>query len=101
MIYIDMIMQKTYKRLISLGLFNYVNIGFDTSGNNHLVGNIDLNPAKAQNISLSLDGTNNERLFGFQGSFDYVHNNLFHAGERLLISLKSSFEIQLLLTDER
>ena len=47
-----------------------------------------------------MDGTNNERLFGFQGSFDYVHNNLFHAGERLLISLKSSFEIQLLLTDD-
>jgi outer membrane protein assembly factor BamA len=91
--------KQTYKRLISLGLFNYVNIGFDTVGNNHLVGYIDLNPAKAQNISFSLDGTNNERLFGFQGSFDYVHNNLFHAGERLLISLKSSFEIQLLLTD--
>ncbi len=92
--------EQTYKRLISLGLFNYVNIGFDTIGNNHLIGNIDLNPAKAQNISFSLDGTNNERLFGFQGSFDYVHNNLFHAGERLLISLKSSFEIQLLLTDD-
>jgi hypothetical protein len=48
---------------------------------------------------LSLDGTNNERLFGFQGQFDYFHNNLFHAGEKILISLKSSFEIQLLLTD--
>ena len=91
--------KQSYKRLISLGLFNYVNIGFDTVGDNHLVGNIDLNPAKSQNISFSLDGTNNERLFGFQGSFDYIHNNLFHAGERLLISLKSSFEIQLLLTD--
>ena len=91
--------KQTYKRLISLGLFNYVNISFDTISNNHLIGNIDLNPAKAQNISFSLDGTNNERLFGFQGSLDYVHNNLFHAGERLLISFKSSFEIQLLLTD--
>ena len=91
--------KQTYKSLVSLGLFNYVNISFDTAGNNHLIGNIDLNPSKTQNISFSLDGTNNERLFGFQGSFDYAHNNLFHSGERLLISFKSSFEIQLLLTD--
>jgi hypothetical protein len=50
---------------------------------------------------LSLDGTNNERLFGFQGGIDYFHNNLFHGGEKILISLKSSFEIQLLLTDNK
>ena len=33
--------KQTYKRLISLGLFNYVNISFDTISNNHLIGNID------------------------------------------------------------
>ena len=46
-----------------------------------------------------MDGTNNERLFGFQGSLDYSNNNLFHGGEKLMLSFKSSFEIQLLLTD--
>lgn len=91
--------EKTYKRLISLGLFKYVNIGFDLLDNNQLQANIDLNPSKVQNLSLSLDGTNNERLFGFQGSLDYSNNNLFHGGEKLMISFKSSFEIQLLLTD--
>jgi len=93
--------QQTYRSLISLGLFKYVNISFDTLTDNKLVGNIELTPSKTQNLSLSLDGTNNERLFGFQGGVDYFHNNLFHGGEKILISLKSSFEIQLLLTDSK
>lgn len=93
--------QQTYRSLISLGLFKYVNISFDTLTDNKLVGNIELTPSKTQNLSLSLDGTNNERLFGFQGGIDYFHNNLFHGGEKILISLKSSFEIQLLLTDSK
>lgn len=93
--------QQTYRSLISLGLFKYVNISFDTITDNKLVGNIELTPSKTQNLSLSLDGTNNERLFGFQGGIDYFHNNLFHGGEKILISLKSSFEIQLLLTDSK
>jgi len=93
--------QQTYRSLISLGFFKYVNISFDTLTDNKLVGNIELTPSKTQNLSLSLDGTNNERLFGFQGGIDYFHNNLFHGGEKILISLKSSFEIQLLLTDSK
>lgn len=93
--------QQTYRSLISLGLFKYVNISFDTLTDHKLVGNIELTPSKTQNLSLSLDGTNNERLFGFQGGIDYFHNNLFHGGEKILISLKSSFEIQLLLTDSK
>tara|TARA_Y100000385_G_scaffold39888_1_gene37076 strand:+ start:3550 stop:6027 length:2478 start_codon:yes stop_codon:yes gene_type:complete len=95
------IAQQTYRSLISLGLFKYVNISFDTLPNNKLISNVELTPSKSQNLSLSLDGTNNERLFGFQSGLDYFHNNLFHAGEKLLISLKSSFEIQLLLTDSK
>ena len=93
--------QQTYRSLISLGLFKYVNISFDTLTDNKLVGNIELTPSKTQNLSLSLDGTNNERSFGFQGGIDYFHNNLFHGGEKIIISLKSSFEIQLLLTDSK
>ena len=93
--------QQTYRSLISLGLFKYVNISFDTLTENKLVGNIELTPSKTQNLSLSLDGTNNERSFGFQGGIDYFHNNLFHGGEKIIISLKSSFEIQLLLTDSK
>lgn len=93
--------QQTYRSLISLGLFKYVNISFDTITDNKLVGNIELTPSKTQNLSLSLDGTNNERSFGFQGGIDYFHNNLFHGGEKIIISLKSSFEIQLLLTDSK
>ena len=95
------IAQQTYRSLISLGLFKYVNISFDTLADNKLISNVELIPSKSQNLSLSFDGTNNERLFGFQGGLDYFHNNLFHGGEKLLISLKSSFEIQLLLTDSK
>ena len=95
------IAQQTYRSLISLGLFKYVNISFDTLPESKLICNVSLSPAKSQNLSLSLDGTNNERLFGFQGGLDYFHNNLFRGGEKILISLKSSFEIQLLLTDSK
>ena len=100
-LYRNELVKQSYKRLISLGLFKYVNISFDTINNNKLIGNIILNPATTQNLSFSLDGTNNERLFGFQNSLDYLHNNLFHGGERLSLSVKSSLEIQLLLTDSK
>tara|TARA_B110000977_G_scaffold32475_1_gene43097 strand:+ start:787 stop:3258 length:2472 start_codon:yes stop_codon:yes gene_type:complete len=100
-LYQKSITQQTYRSLISLGLFKYVNLSFDTLAGNKLVSNIELTPSKIQNFSFSFDGTNNERLFGFQAGLDYFHNNLFHGGEKLLISLKSSFEIQLLLTDSK
>ena len=93
--------QNTYKRLISLGLFKYVSISFDTVANNSLISNIDLVPSKVQNFSFSVDGTNKDRLLGVLGSLNYTHNNLFHGGEKLLLSLKGSFEIQMLLTDNR
>ena len=93
--------QNTYKRLISLGLFKYVSISFDTVANNSLISNIDLAPSKVQNFSFSVDGTNKDRLLGVLGSLNYTHNNLFHGGEKLLLSLKGSFEIQMLLTDNR
>ena len=39
------IAQQTYRSLISLGLFKYVNISFDTLTENKLVGNIELTPS--------------------------------------------------------
>ena len=87
--------------MISLGLFKYVTISFDTIANNSLNSNIELAPSKVQNFSFSVDGTNKDRLLGVLGSLNYTHNNLFHGGEKLLLSLKGSFEIQMLLTENR
>ena len=35
-----------------------------------------------------VDGTNNEGLFGLEGSMNYTHNNLFHGGEKLMLSFR-------------
>ena len=100
-LYTNELAQNSYKRLISLGLFKYVTISFDTIANNSLNSNIELAPSKVQNFSFSVDGTNKDRLLGVLGSLNYTHNNLFHGGEKLLLSLKGSFEIQMLLTENR
>ena len=90
---------ETYKRLISLGLFKSVLLSFDTINQNQLNAQIDLVPAKTQHFSISVDGTNNDGLFGVEGSMNYAHKNLFHGGERFLLSMKGALEMQLLLTD--
>ena len=89
----------TYKKLISLGLFKSVSMNFDTVENNLLDAKIDLIPAKTQHFSVSVDGTNNDGLFGVEGSMNYSHKNLFHGGERFLLSMKGALEMQLLLTE--
>ena len=91
--------EDSYRRLSTLGLFSSVGITFDTISNKSLVdANVDLITAKTQNVTLSVDGTNNEGQFGIEGSMNYLHANLFHGGERFKLSLKGGLESQLLVT---
>lgn len=91
--------ESTYKKLANLGLFEEVAIKFDTSSvGNGLAVFISLVEAKSQTFTLSTDGTNNEGLFGIEGSLNYSHRNLFKGAEHLSISLTGGFESQLLLT---
>jgi hypothetical protein len=92
--------EDSYKRLSTLGLFSSVGITFDTISNTSLIdATVDLVSAKTQNITLSVDGTNNEGQFGIEGSMNYLHANLFHGGERFKLSLKGGLESQLLVTN--
>ena len=67
---------ETYKKLISLGLFKSVSMNFDTVENNLLDAKIDLIPANST-FFVSVDGTNNDGLFGVEGSMNYSHKNYF------------------------
>ena len=91
--------ESSYKKLANLGLFDEVSIKFDTSETeNGLAVFINLVESKSQTFTLSTDGTNNEGLFGIEGSINYSHRNVFKGAEHLSISLTGGFESQLLLT---
>ena len=91
--------ESSYKKLANLGLFEEVSIKFDTSKTeNGLAVYISLVQSKSQTFTLSTDGTNNEGLFGIEGSLNYSHRNVFKGAELLSVSLTGGFESQLLLT---
>ncbi len=88
----------TYKKLSGIGLFNAVSIQYDTTQTNGLSVYIKLKQAKNQTFTLSADGTNNEGLFGVEGSVNYAHRNIFKGAEKLSISMSGGVETQLLVT---
>jgi outer membrane protein assembly factor BamA len=91
----------TYKKLSGIGLFTAVTIQYDTTLTNGLSVFIKLKQAKNQTFTLSADGTNNEGLFGVEGSVSYDHRNIFKGAERLSISITGGVETQLLVTGDR
>ena len=92
--------EQTYKRLIGLGLFKSVSLKFDTIGNRNLNGVVNLIPTKTQSFSVSIDGTNSEGIYGTEGSLNYAHKNIFHGGEKLLLSMRGGLETQLLYSGD-
>ncbi|MFK7755680.1 MAG: BamA/TamA family outer membrane protein [Flavobacteriales bacterium] len=79
--------ENTYKRLRSLGVFNYINIEFSEgdyrAGTYRLKCDIYLNSGKSQSTGIEFTGTHRDGIWGVNSESSYSHNNVFKGAERL------------------
>jgi len=95
--------ERSYKRLIELGMFRNVTVDMRAVENSD-PAKVDivyfLSTTKRKSFTLSTDGTNNGGFFGIQGSLNYTDKNAFGNAENLTFSLEGGFEQQQSLTDD-
>ena len=92
---------KTYRQLLDMGIFKFVNITYkkstvksDTGNVGYLNAYIQLTPKVRQSYSIDLEGTNTSGNFGVAGNVIYEHKNLFHGSERLNLRMSGAREAQ-------
>lgn len=87
--------ELTYYAFSSLRALDNVTIHFQekmVNDTNFLDCYIQTMPARKQNFSTSLDGTNSEGNLGFATSFGYQHRNLLRGSETFDIKLTGAYE---------
>lgn len=84
--------EKTYMALNNLGTTKYVNITFRERSDSLLNCLILLSPAKLQNFSASIEGTNTDGDIGAAVSGTYQHKNIFHGAEQLNIKQRFAYQ---------
>jgi outer membrane protein assembly factor BamA len=91
---------KTYNKLSSLGLFKFINIGFDeitereeNKDTDYLLDcNIELTKRKIQSYQFEIVGTNSSGDFGARGNLLYNNWNLFRGAEVFNFKLTGAYE---------
>ncbi len=88
--------EKTYKRLLNLGLFRNILIQFskNLNLNNTLDCYIVCSPLIKQSITIETEGTNTSGNLGIAGNILYSNRNLFKGAELLEIKLNGSVAAQ-------
>ena len=95
MLYREGLVDNTYTRFSSLGLFNSVNIQLQERDSGYVDCNIILGEAKLQSIKLNLEGsTNSTGLFGITPSISYAHKNFFGGGETFTLAFRGNFQFK-------
>lgn len=86
----------TYRRLTNLGVFDRVDIAYDTTATNGPVANcrIRVVPSERQGISLEGFGTNRGGFLGTSVSLNYRHKNLFRSMGSLQARMSLGLEAQ-------
>ncbi len=89
--------QKTIQRLSALGLFRFVNIGFENEradGANRMVNMIiKLSPAKKQSFTTEVEAnTSSDYFLGSRLSLSYQNKNLFHQADRFVMNINTGVE---------
>ncbi|MFM1746011.1 MAG: hypothetical protein RLZZ630_1948 [Bacteroidota bacterium] len=92
--------QLTYRRLSDLGIFRFINIRVEPTGEVDSSGKVALrclillSPQARQSYQIEGEGTNNGGNFGIAGNLLYKNKNLFRGAESLNIRIKGGVEIQ-------
>lgn len=88
--------EKTYKHLLSLKVFKYINIAFheveDSIDQYYLDCEIQLSQLKNQSYTLEIEGTNSSGNIGAAGNVIYQHKNLFNGAEMLNVKFTGAIE---------
>lgn len=92
--------QLTYRRLSDLGIFRFINIRVEPTGETDSSGKVALrcaillSPQARQTYQVETEGTNNGGNFGVAGNLIYKNKNLFRGAESLNVRIKGGLEIQ-------
>ncbi len=88
--------QRTLSKLLSMGLFKYVNIQIAEIDSSHLSSTIHLVPLPKKSISIEMLAiTKSNNFLGPRLDLNYMDRNLFRGGERLTVNFHGSTETQL------
>lgn len=94
--YID----RTYTRLLQLGLFTSIKPELvEVLGTNLIDVHYYLVPAEKESYAFEPRATNSNGYFGLTASINYVNKNLFGAAQKLRLSLTGGFESQPVVFD--
>ena len=89
------VVEDTYSRFASLGLFSSVNIQSAVKDSTTVTPNISLQASTLQGYRAKLEGSvNSNGLFGIAPEISYYHKNLFHGAELFTFGINSDFQFK-------
>lgn len=84
---------RTYSSIGQLNALKYSNIQLKEIPNTNLLnGFILTSPARAQSVTIEIDGTNTAGDLGAAASMTYQHNNLFKGSETFTMKIRGAYE---------
>ena len=93
----------TYRKLRSLGVFNYINIkykeGVNSKGKKKLDVDIYLNSGKSKSLSLEVTGTHRDGTWGANMRSGFRNTNLWKGAENLDVAINFGAEAQRSIID--
>ncbi len=95
--------QQTFRKLVSLGVFQTVNIITEVDtvvGKDQLLMTIVVTGSKRKAVRAEGNATTSGSNFGVEGSLAFNHNNLFRGAESLNVSLSGALESQPLFVND-
>jgi outer membrane protein insertion porin family len=93
--YKDYYLDRSYKSLLQLGLFNTIKPHFiEIPGKNQVDIHYFLVPAEKQMVRFEPRFKNSNGFLGLSASVNYTNRNLFRGGEKLTLSFGGGFESQ-------
>lgn len=93
--------ERSYQRLIQLGLFQTIKPRLEEVDGEYLLDiHYYLIPSKKQSFSFEPRATNSNGYLGVSASVNYKNKNLFKKGQKLTISFSGGFESQPAIFDE-
>lgn len=96
MMYDESEINKTYRRLSALKVFNSVGIELTQTDTSHVRCDINLSESRIQGFKVELESsTNSTGLVGVSPQLTYHHKNIFHGGEWLSLSFLGNFQFKL------
>lgn len=84
--------ERTYAMLNSLAPIKYVDISFETVGEDLLDCHITVSRGKLNNISAEVEGTYSAGDWGIAAGVGYINKNIFRGAEQLSLSGRASYE---------